>query len=232
MKFESIILHIELKWAKTNQTRFKKYLRKKGIEIGDNFKIYGDIKSILIDTTRPSLVTIGHNVSLNSNFKLLTHDFVTHVFINKFHEFIPSSGRVKIGNNVGFGMDCTVLKGVTIGDNCFIGNGSIVSKDIPSNSIAVGRPAKVISSLEDYFKKRKEKCIEEALIYARSIQERHNRRPVITDFWEEFPLFINGEVECPELPIKSQLGSAYEYYKKYHKAIYNGFEDFLKNAGV
>ena len=48
---------------------------------------------------------------------------------------MPSSGRVTIGNNVRFGVDCTVLKGVTIGDNCFIAAGSLVTKDIPANSV-------------------------------------------------------------------------------------------------
>lgn len=64
-----------------------------------------------------------------------------------------------IGNNVVFGRNVTILKNVTIGDNCIIGNGSIVTKDIPSNSVAAGAPAKAISTLEEYYKKRKEKCV-------------------------------------------------------------------------
>lgn len=50
----------------------------------------------------------------------MTHDFASYVFVNKYNEFIPSHGKVKIGNNVWFGMNCTVLKGVTIGDNCIL----------------------------------------------------------------------------------------------------------------
>lgn len=45
-----------------------------------------------------------------------------------------------------------ILKGVTIGDNVFIGANSVVSKDIPSNSIAVGSPARVVHTLDDYYK--------------------------------------------------------------------------------
>lgn len=52
-------------------------------------------------------------------------------------------------------MNCTVLKGVTIGDNCIIGIGSIVTKDIPANSVAIGNPAKVVCSLDEYFEKEK-----------------------------------------------------------------------------
>ena len=54
---------------------------------------------------------------------------------------------VKIGNNVWIGGAVTILPGVTIGDNVTIGAGSVVVDDIPSNSIAVGNPCKVIRSI-------------------------------------------------------------------------------------
>lgn len=98
--------------------------------------------------------------------------------------------------------------------------------------MAVGAPARVVSTLDAYYKKRKEKCIEEALDYARSIKERYNRKPKIEEFWEEFPLFLDGDKDCPQLPIKQQMGSAYEYYKDNHKSIFDNFEEFLNRAGV
>ena len=55
---------------------------------------------------------------------------------------------IKVGNNVWIGGNVVVLPGVTIGDNVVIGAGSIVNKDIPSKSVAVGNPCKVIKSLE------------------------------------------------------------------------------------
>ena len=54
---------------------------------------------------------------------------------------------VTIGNNVWIGGSVTILPDVTIGDNVTIGAGSVVTKDIPSNSIAVGNPCKVIKTL-------------------------------------------------------------------------------------
>ena len=54
---------------------------------------------------------------------------------------------IKIGNNVWFGGNVTVLPNVTIGDNVVIGAGSVVTKDIPSNVVAVGNPCKVIKNL-------------------------------------------------------------------------------------
>lgn len=227
-----IIRALELRWAQTSPRRYINFLRSKGVRIGRGCTFYQGISTISIDITRPSLVEIGNNVAFNKNFQLVTHDFVTKIFLHKYNDFVPSSGAVKIGNNVSFGMNCTVLKGTEIGDNCFIGVGSTVTKNIPQNSIAVGCPAKVIYSIDDYYKKRKHECIEEAFAYARSIKKRFNRRPVIEDFFEEFPLFLNGGDPCPQLPVKTQLGPAYDDFKNNHKAIFKGFNDFLKHAGL
>ena len=56
---------------------------------------------------------------------------------------------VHIGKNVWIGGDAKILAGVTIGDNSIIGTGSIVTKDIPSNVIAVGNPCKVIREISE-----------------------------------------------------------------------------------
>lgn len=228
--FNAILFRV----CKQNTRLYTWFLRSKGIKIGKNFVIRpnGSLANILIDFSRPSLITIGNNVTVNKNFSLLTHDFVSGVFLNKYHSFLPSSGRVTIGNNVRFAVNCTVLKGVTIGDNCFIGAGSIVSKDIPSNCIAVGAPCKPIMTLDEYYERRKKQCIIEAIEYARSIKERFGRKPEITDFYEEFPLFLKGTEEIPGLPIREQLREAYPYYRENNKPVFDGFDDFLEKAGV
>lgn len=53
-------------------------------------------------------------------------------------------------------MNVTIMPGVTIGSNCIIGCGAVVTKDIPDNSIAVGVPAKVIETIDDYYEKNKD----------------------------------------------------------------------------
>ena len=214
MNIQSKIENLKLRWARTSSKRYIKFLREKGIKIGDNLWVTPDVKSISIDITRPSLIEIGSNVRLNRNLTILTHDGGFYVLLNKYKEFISQSGRVKIGNNVYFGRNCSVFKNVTIGDNVIIGNGSIVTKDIPSNSVAVGAPARVVSSIEDYYSKRKKASINEALDYARSIEKRFNRRPRIEEFWEEFPLFLKGDELIDVLPIKRQMGDAYGFYRE------------------
>jgi acetyltransferase-like isoleucine patch superfamily enzyme len=57
-------------------------------------------------------------------------------------------GKVKIGNNVFIGVKSVIMPGVTIGDNVIIGAMSLVNKDIPSNVIAFGQPARVIKSID------------------------------------------------------------------------------------
>ena len=226
------INNLKLRWAKTSSKRYVNFLRSKGVVIGDKIDFHGGIKSMSFDITRPSLVTIGSNISFNKNFTLLTHDWGGYVLRNKYKEFISSSGPVEIGNNVVFGQNITILKGVTIGDNCIIGLNSVITKDIPSNSVAVGAPAKVVSTLEGYYEKRKKQSINEALVYAKSIEERFNRLPKIEELWEEFPLFLRGNELIDNLPIKRQLGDAYEFYKENNQPVFKGFNDFLEQAGV
>lgn len=86
----------------SNSSRFIKYLRNGGAKIGDNCIIRSP-KTALIDMTRPCLITIGNNVDMNRHFQILTHDWSSSVFRNKYHDFVNSSGKVTIGNNIYFG---------------------------------------------------------------------------------------------------------------------------------
>lgn len=229
-----IIHSLKSKWAHTSSDRYIAYLKKHHVIIGDGV-LFRNPKTIDIDLTRPSLIEIGNNARFLDGFTILTHDFTTKVFLNLYDEFVPSSGKVVIGNNVYFARKCTVLKGVTIGDNCIFGYGSTITKDIPANFVAVGTPAKVICTVEEYYRRRCEKSIEEAFIYARSIKERYGRMPVIEDFWEEFPLFINGN-EIDKYPvhfqktIQSQLESSFINWGKNHKAPFRDFDEFIERA--
>lgn len=227
-----LISILKKKWYRSSESRYVSYLRKTGIHIGANFKIRGSINNVCIDITRPSLVSIGDDVEINRNFTLLTHDMVAGIFRKKFHDFLPSSGHVRIGNNVRFGVNCTVLKNVTIGDNCFIAAGAIVTKDIPSDSIAAGVPAKVVCSIEDYYNRRKIEALSEAFAYAKSIKERYGRLPHIEDFYEEFPFFVNGKDadNFPMLPIRHQLGVGFDEWSESHMSQYESFEAFLADA--
>ncbi|MBO4800374.1 MAG: acyltransferase [Bacteroidaceae bacterium] len=170
------------------------YLRKMGIRVGQNVKFRYPAHT-LIDTNRPCLVELGDNLDINDNFVVLTHDFTSFVFRGYYKDFVNSSGRVKIGSNIVFGRNVTILKGVTIGDNCIIGAGSIVSSSIPQNSVAVGVPAKVICSLDEYYKKRKNQQLSEAFEYAIELAKQKGgiEKLEMGDFPEEWVLFLSEE---------------------------------------
>lgn len=70
---------IQKLWHRRNSAAYIKYLRKKGIYIGEHCVIR-DPRTVRIDISRPSLVTIGDNVDMNMNFQILTHDWASRVF--------------------------------------------------------------------------------------------------------------------------------------------------------
>ena len=105
------------------------------IKIGDNCGFSG------VSIVSSIGVTIGNNVMCGTN--VMIGDRNDHEDL--YPQFKPAP--IVIGNNVWIGANVTILSGITIGDNAVIGAGSIVTKDIPSNALAYGNPAKVIKSI-------------------------------------------------------------------------------------
>lgn len=126
-----------------SQISINKRIRMGGGKVGNNV----DIISSHIDMLSPKLISIGDNVTL-SHVNLLVHDASTKKTLG-YTKF----GKVTIGNNVFVGLGTIILPGVEIGNNVVIGAGSVVSQDIPSDTVAVGAPCKPIASFENYMKK-------------------------------------------------------------------------------
>ncbi|KKN67113.1 hypothetical protein LCGC14_0464600 [marine sediment metagenome] len=87
----------------------------------------------------PDKISIGNRVWLTVGVKVIAHDASDVPFGGKV-----ISSPVVIGNKVFVGTNAIILKGVTIGDNVIIGAGAVVAKDIPSNSIVIGNPIRII----------------------------------------------------------------------------------------
>ena len=91
---------------------------------------------------------IGNNVTISSGVHVLTHDSSNYRFKNLEKDILNGNhierAPVKIGNNVQIGTNSVILPGVTIGDNVIVGALTLVNKDIPSNSKAVGSPVKIL----------------------------------------------------------------------------------------
>ena len=128
-----------------------KYARHIGVNVGDNCRLLN-----IQYSTEPYLLKIGNHVSA-TNVRFETHDGGVWCF-RKENPEIDIIKPISIGNNVYLGYEAVVLPGVTIGNNVIIGARAMVTKDIPSNSVAVGIHARVIKTLEEY----KEKTFKEA----------------------------------------------------------------------
>ena len=113
----------------------------KGIKIGDNFSI-GDYSFF----GAHGGIEIGNDVIMGQSirFHAQNHYFDKDELIRLQGEH---SKGIKIGNNCWIGSGVVFLDGVTVGDNVVIGANSLVCKDIPSNTLSVGSPAKVIKKI-------------------------------------------------------------------------------------
>lgn len=107
------------------------------IEIGDNF--YANVNCVVLDGAK---VKFGNNVFIapNCGFYTAGHPFD----VEQRNQGLEYAQPITIGDNVWIGAHVCVLPGVTIGNNCVIGAGSVVNKDIPAGSLAVGNPCRVI----------------------------------------------------------------------------------------
>ncbi|MBQ3285214.1 MAG: acyltransferase [Ruminococcus sp.] len=143
MSFISRVFH-----KKTAEEQHKELLYSKGLITGNNFNCYSWLG---IDPSMPWLITIGDDVTISFDVHIITHDAST----NKAG-LGTKIGQVKIGNNCFIGAGSIILCGVTIGDSVVVGAGSVVTHDIPSNTVAGGNPAKMITSFEKW--KEKNTC--------------------------------------------------------------------------
>lgn len=121
-------------------------LKKRGLKIGHNFSCQQDV---IIDPSHCQHIMIGDNVTFAPRVHVLAHDASTKNSLG-----YTKVKNVKIGNNVFIGAGSIVLCG-DIGDNVIIGAGSVVVRNIPTGSVAVGCPARVICSFETYINKEK-----------------------------------------------------------------------------
>jgi len=114
----------------------------RGVNIGKNVYIGYDV---IFDRIHPELITIEDYAEIGDRCIISVHSRGTLPLRDKF----PRSAKpVKIGRGVWIAPGCIVIQGVEIGENSVIGTGAVVNKSVPSNSVAVGVPAKVVKKLD------------------------------------------------------------------------------------
>ncbi len=143
---------IRFKRAGLNPLNNSPFLREYGVRIGSDCRIF-TLNPLEMFGSEPYLTRIGDHVTITSDVKFITHDGGTWVFRQEdpdFDVFAP----IEVKDNVFIGISTIIMPGVTIGENSVIGSHSVVTTDIPPNSVAAGVPAKVIMSLEEYRAKK------------------------------------------------------------------------------
>ena len=146
--YRSFYKHV---WCRGNPV---KYAKKIGVNCKGSLYIYGRVEW----ASEPWIITIGNNVHITDGVKFITHDGGTLLF----RYLVPDLEITKpivVGNNVYIGNNVIILPGVKIGDNVVIGAGAVVSKNIPDNSVAVGVPARVIKTADEYLEKLKKESL-------------------------------------------------------------------------
>lgn len=111
------------------------------IHVGENF--YMNHNCVILDCAK---VEFGDNVFVGPNCGFYTAGHPIEVKLR--NEGLEYAYPIEIGNNVWIGGNVVVLPGVKIGENCVIGAGSVVTKNIPNNSIAFGNPCKVFKNID------------------------------------------------------------------------------------
>lgn len=107
-----------------------------------------------LDGMFPQLVRLGRDCIVSPTAMILTHDASTYLHTGKYRV-----APVTIGDRVFIGYGAVILPGVRVGDDSIVGAGAVVTKDIPPRTVAVGVPARVICSVDDYINRRQHELL-------------------------------------------------------------------------
>lgn len=136
--------------------KYYKYLKKLGVNF-TGIPNYISSKAY-IDGQGLSLITIGRDVVVSRNVTLLTHDYSPETALHAVGKGTADrrlhiNKGITIGDNTFIGANATILPGSQIGSNCIVGACSVVKGIVPDNSIVIGNPAKIIKNINSLAQK-------------------------------------------------------------------------------
>lgn len=218
---------------KASSETFIAFLKKKGASIGDDVYIFRPANTN-IDLMNPYLLSIGNHVMMTGPVTILTHDYSWCVLKYKYGNIVGNQKAVHIGDNVFIGWGATILAGTQIGENVIIGANSVVSGEVQSNSVYAGNPARKIMSLEEYYIKRKNKQLDEAVDVVRRYKEVTGNFPNEEVLYEYFYLFFDANNKQLKINKKFErqlkLMENYEQsisYAKKNEPVFHTYDEFI-----
>ena len=131
------------------------YARSLGVNIGANCRLVSIRRKNGTFGSEPYLISIGDHVTVSGNVQFVNHDGGVWVF-RQSEPDIDIFGTITIGNNVFIGYGTIILPNVRIGDNVVIAAGSVITSDICDDVVVGGVPARVIKSIDEYYEKIQE----------------------------------------------------------------------------
>ena len=152
------------------------YARAIGVSVGKDCKIHANPRKCF--STEPFLITLGDHVLVTNGVRFLTHDGAGFVLSYKKKSYYDIWGPIRVGNNVYLGTNVLILPSVTIGDNVIVAAGAVVTRDLPSNGVYGGVPARKIKNFDEYVRDVGKKTVENSgLSFAQSKEKYRGLHP-------------------------------------------------------
>lgn len=229
-----VAAHICVYGPRVSSKTYLRHLRKMGADIGEG-AVFFDSTTIKIDEGDLHMLTIGKNFQCTGGVTILTHDYGWSVTKAIYGDVLGSVRPVQIGDNVYIGRNAMILPGAKIGNNVIIGANSVVTKEIPDNSVAVGSPCRVIYSIEEYYERRRSAQLDEAVDIIRRYYKRYRCKSPVQIMNEYFWLFFNKKEDLPSTFISQNnliSGSESSTWKHFynHSPEFNCYEELVNFA--
>lgn len=215
---------------KYSSRAYVSYLRDYGIKIG-NGTYFVSPRKTWVDITKNGFISIGKNCCITAGVTILAHDWSYSVMIRKYNGIAGKQLYTSIGDNVFIGVNAIILMGAEIGDNVIIGAGAVVSGKVESNSVYAGNPARKICSLEEQYKKGKDRFVSGAKQFAESYKIHEGRYPSVEEMDIYRPLFVDKTDENMEKYFSKTNRMTKEAIRNMPK-VFEGVEDAVNEKTV
>ena len=131
-------------------------MRNSGIKIGERCRIYTFVQS-----NEPSMISIGNDVTISSEVAFVTYDNSILKVLDPKTDVV---GKITVGDNCFIGQRSILMLGVSLGENCIVGAGAVVTRSVPPHTVVAGNPARKICATEEMAEKYKDFAIDFGVI--------------------------------------------------------------------